>query len=415
MRHTLPAGHTATGAACAGRQAGSVPSSHDRSGHDRARPARRARRWRSSSWRDTHNPEGGGAERALEEVAEGLVERGARVTVFSAAHAGAPPEDEIRGVRYVRRGSKLTVYAARDAGPAPRRPRATPTWWSTSRTGCRSSPGWSPARPVIVLVHHVHREQWPVVYPGTMGKVGWWIESRFAPRLYRRCQYVTGSQATRDELAHLGCRRQRIAVVHYGTDRQRPLELAARPITRASAWWAGWCPTSRWSTPSTPSSSSATRSPGLTADRRRQRLVGARPARVRRGARPRRRGAVPGAGRRARPRSGSTRSPGCWPCPPSRRGGVSSSARLPWPGRRRWPTRAPAGPASPSRTVEPGCWSTTRLASWTRCGGCSSTTRSGRGSARARGARRSFTWEQTRSGFADVVTKVLAGQRVSAD
>jgi len=62
------------------------------------------------SWRDTHNPEGGGAERALEEVAEGLVQRGAQVTVFSAAHAGAPPEDQIRGVRYVRNGSKLTVY-----------------------------------------------------------------------------------------------------------------------------------------------------------------------------------------------------------------------------------------------------------------------------------------------------------------
>src|SRR4051794_13404669 len=62
------------------------------------------------SWRDTHNPEGGGAERALEEVAEGLVQRGARVTVFSAAHAGAPPEDQINGVRYVRNGSKLTVY-----------------------------------------------------------------------------------------------------------------------------------------------------------------------------------------------------------------------------------------------------------------------------------------------------------------
>jgi glycosyltransferase involved in cell wall biosynthesis len=80
-------------------------------------------------------------------------------------------------------------------------------------------------RPVVVLVHHVHREQWPVVYPGTMGKVGWWIESRFAPRLYRRCQYVTGSRATRDELAHLGVDPTRIAVVHYGTDRQRPAEV----------------------------------------------------------------------------------------------------------------------------------------------------------------------------------------------
>ena len=47
--------------------------------------------------------------------------------------------------------------------------------------------------PVVVLVHHVHREQWPVVYPGLIGRVGWLIEHRFAPRLYRGCQYVAVS------------------------------------------------------------------------------------------------------------------------------------------------------------------------------------------------------------------------------
>ena len=61
------------------------------------------------SWRDTHNPEGGGAERYLEKMAEGLVERGAQVTILCAAHAAAPPDETIKGVRYVRRGTKLTV------------------------------------------------------------------------------------------------------------------------------------------------------------------------------------------------------------------------------------------------------------------------------------------------------------------
>jgi glycosyltransferase involved in cell wall biosynthesis len=176
------------------------------------------------SWRDTHNPEGGGAERALEEVAEGLVQRGARVTVFSAAHAGAPPEDEIRGVRYVRRGSKLSVYA-RGMQALRRGDLGHPDVVVDVQNGLPFFTRLVTRRPVVVLVHHVHREQWPVVYPGTMGKVGWWIESRFAPRLYRRCQYVTGSRATRDELAHLGVDPTRIAVVHYGTDRQRPAEV----------------------------------------------------------------------------------------------------------------------------------------------------------------------------------------------
>jgi glycosyltransferase involved in cell wall biosynthesis len=72
--------------------------------------------------------------------------------------------------------------------------------------------------PVVVLVHHVHREQWPVVYPGMTGRVGWWIEHRLAPWLYRHDQYVAVSRATRGELRELGVTGPRIAVVHNGTD-----------------------------------------------------------------------------------------------------------------------------------------------------------------------------------------------------
>lgn len=63
------------------------------------------------SWRDSGNPEGGGAERYLEKMAEGLVERGCRVTVFSAAYAAAADQEVHQGIRYVRRGSKMSVYA----------------------------------------------------------------------------------------------------------------------------------------------------------------------------------------------------------------------------------------------------------------------------------------------------------------
>jgi glycosyltransferase involved in cell wall biosynthesis len=180
------------------------------------------------SWRDTHNPEGGGAERALEEVAEGLAARGARVTVFSAAHAGAPPEDEIRGVRYVRRGSKISVYA-RGMQALRRGDLGRADLVVDVQNGLPFFTRLVTRRPVIVLVHHVHREQWPVVYPGFTGKVGWWIERRLAPVLYRRSQYVTGSRSTRDELGRLGVDARRIAVVHYGTDRLGPVRTEKTP------------------------------------------------------------------------------------------------------------------------------------------------------------------------------------------
>ena len=169
------------------------------------------------SWRDTRNPEGGGAERYLEKMAAGLVARGCRVTVFCAAHAAAAPVEVVDGVRFVRRGSKTTVYP----------------WglWLLLRkrfgrvdlvvdvqNGMPFLTRLVTRRPVVVLVHHVHREQWPVVYPGLAGRVGWWIESRLSPCLYRSSQYVAVSRATRAELQQLGVTGPRIAVVHNGTD-----------------------------------------------------------------------------------------------------------------------------------------------------------------------------------------------------
>jgi hypothetical protein len=70
-------------------------------------------------------------------------------------------------------------------------------------------------RPVVVLVHHVH---------GNMGhdfsrrtsRIGWWVESRLAPWLYRHASYVTVSEASRGDLAGLGVERARVEIVHNG-------------------------------------------------------------------------------------------------------------------------------------------------------------------------------------------------------
>lgn len=71
--------------------------------------------------------------------------------------------------------------------------------------------------PVTVLVHHCHREQWPVA-GRLMGRVGWWIESRLSPRVHRESQYLTVSLPSADELTDLGVERERIAVVRNGAD-----------------------------------------------------------------------------------------------------------------------------------------------------------------------------------------------------
>ncbi len=180
------------------------------------------------SWRDTHNPEGGGAERYLEKMAQGLVDRGARVTILCAAHAAAPPDETVDGVRFVRRGSKLTVYVE-GVRSLLRREFGRVDAVVDVQNGLPFFTRAATRAPVVVLVHHVHREQWPVVYPGLSGRVGWWIERSVAPRLYRACQYVAVSRATRHELVGLGVDRARIAVVHNGTDPVVPVGVGKSP------------------------------------------------------------------------------------------------------------------------------------------------------------------------------------------
>jgi glycosyltransferase involved in cell wall biosynthesis len=180
------------------------------------------------SWRDTANPEGGGAEVYLEKMAAGLVARGCRVTVFCAAHPGAAADEVVDGVRFVRRGSKLSVYP-HGLWALLRRRLGHVDAVVDVQNGMPFLSRLVTRVPVVVLVHHVHREQWPVVYPGPTGRVGWWVESRLAPWLYRGCQYVAVSRATRSELRSLGVRGPRVAVVHNGTEPALPTAVGTAP------------------------------------------------------------------------------------------------------------------------------------------------------------------------------------------
>ena len=274
-------------------------------------------------------------------------------------------------------------------------------------------------RPVIVLVHHVHREQWPVVYPGTMGKVGWWIESRLAPAALppvpvrhrlarhpgraRRSSGWTRAGSRSCTTAPTGSGRSRSARPTYPSicvvGRLVPHKQVEHAIDAVAELRDG-----------------ASRASPLT-------VVGsgwweARPPRVRRGAPARRTSVrVPGTGGRGDQGARSTRSPGCWPSRRSRRAGAWWSARRRCAGtptvayaeRRRHPrvdrrrrVRAPGR--------RPGGLRRTRCARLL----------DRRRAAHAAGARAraptavSFTWEQTQVGLRRRRGAGAAGRRSSA-
>ncbi|MEH3067427.1 MAG: glycosyltransferase family 4 protein [Aeromicrobium erythreum] len=183
------------------------------------------------NWRDTRNPEGGGSEHYVETMARGLVERGHQVTIACARHDGAPDDEVVDGVRFVRRGSKLDIYVLTFLRLLTRRYGRVDLVVDV-QNGLPFFTRWATRARVVVLVHHVHREQWPVVYPGLVGRVGWWIESRLAPRLYRRSRYVTVSAASKAELVELGVDRDRIRIVHNGNDPAPRVDVERSDVPR---------------------------------------------------------------------------------------------------------------------------------------------------------------------------------------
>lgn len=178
--------------------------------------AERALRILILTWRDGDHPEAGGAEVYVERTSQILSAHGHTVTLFSAAFPGAPRRVDRGDVRIIRRGGRLTCYLR--GLQLLRRLRREVDVVIDVHNGV---PFWSPvvsSAPVVSLVHHVHRDQWPIIFGPVLGRVGWLVESRLAPIVYRRCQYVTVSKATQADLAALGVDVDRIAITYSGND-----------------------------------------------------------------------------------------------------------------------------------------------------------------------------------------------------
>ena len=128
-------------------------------------------------WRDTGHPQGGGSETYLQRIGALLAESGIDVTLRTARYRGAPRREVIDGVRVSRGGGSYTVYIwaglamlAAQVGLGPLR-RVRPDVVIDTQNGVPFLARLVFGRRVAVLVHHCHREQWPVA--------GWFVGGDF--------------------------------------------------------------------------------------------------------------------------------------------------------------------------------------------------------------------------------------------
>ena len=187
-------------------------------------------------WRDTGHPQGGGSETYLQRIGALLAESGIAVTLRTARYAGAPRREVVDGVEISRGGGRHTVYiraglamvAARlRLGPLG---RVRPDVVIDSQNGLPFLARLAFGRRVVVLVHHCHRDQWPVA-GRVLGRFGWFVESRLSQRLHRSNQYVTVSLPSARDLTCLGVDATRVAVVRNGLDEAPPATLLGERST----------------------------------------------------------------------------------------------------------------------------------------------------------------------------------------
>ena len=172
------------------------------------------------AWRDLDDPEAGGSELHAGEVLRRWASAGLDITQRTSAVSGQPNLIERDGYRVIRRDGRYRVFAA-VLGEGFRRSHdefdAVVEIWN-------GMPFFSPLwfrGPRSVWIHHVHGEMWQMTLPGLLGRMGWFIEHRFAPIFYRRSSVTTLSASSEREI-HDRLHLKRTEVVPPGiSDRYR--------------------------------------------------------------------------------------------------------------------------------------------------------------------------------------------------
>jgi glycosyltransferase involved in cell wall biosynthesis len=169
---------------------------------------RRATRWLViTNWRDLMHSQAGGAEVVCEQLAQRFATIGHDVILLTASVPGRPAVEHRDGYRIVRRGGRFTVYPWALWWLARHRRRVDAVM--DSQNGI---PFFTPLvvrrdTPVVMLLHHVHQDQFRRYFSPAVAKAGQWLERSGARFVYGRRAVVAVSPSTRTGArAQLGLR-----------------------------------------------------------------------------------------------------------------------------------------------------------------------------------------------------------------
>lgn len=180
------------------------------------------------AWRDLDDPEAGGSELHIHEVARRWAAAGIHVTIRTSHAPGRAPEIMRDGYRVIRRAGRYLVFPRAALSERVGRHGPADALVEVWNGVPFLSPAWHRGRR-LVLLHHVHGEMFRMVLPPNLAHLGELIERRLAPPFYGRTTVATLSASAREEiLRELGLRPERVRVVPPGIDERYRPDAAVR-------------------------------------------------------------------------------------------------------------------------------------------------------------------------------------------
>lgn len=152
------------------------------------------------NWRDPDHSLAGGAEIYAWQFARALRDGGAEVTFLTAREEGQARREERDGVTLRRGGGTLGFYLFVLAWLLRHRRDVD----AVIDPAC-GLPSFSPLvlrrrTPALLVVHHVHQDQFAVHFPAPVAAFGKWMERVAMPRVYRRRLVAAVSDSTAAEM-----------------------------------------------------------------------------------------------------------------------------------------------------------------------------------------------------------------------
>ncbi len=171
------------------------------------------------NWKDIKNPDVGGAEIILYELAKRLVREGHTVTWFCRRFGFGKNTDIIDGIHIIRRGNRFTVYweAYRYYQSLKKKPDKV---LDCINTICWQTPLYVPNEKRVAYVNQLAKEVFFYELPPVISHLAYFLEP-LEYLLYRGTQFLCYSESVKRDIAGIGIPSEHISTFPIGIDHAR--------------------------------------------------------------------------------------------------------------------------------------------------------------------------------------------------